>query len=333
MTTRLFRRSEFFIGITTVLTCLIIGLVNKEFFSVVNLFDLIKSSIEMGIMAMGVLLVIISGGIDVSFPAIAIFAYYATVKLLNALGFDGGVIWIFLVAGGVGLLLGLINSLFISYFKIPTLIASLGTSTLFRGVLLVFLGTTIINNLPDSLTRFGMSNLFRVAGANGASVGLSTSVVVLALMALATWLLLKYTMTGRGIYALGGDPISARRIGFSPVKLQIIIYALVGFFSGIAGVVHGSVVRNANPFDLYGMELNVIAAVVLGGARITGGHGTVTGTVFGVFLVVVINNSLILMGVPSYWQKVVIGLLILIGTGISANQSRLNTKAMLLEEK
>src|SRR5579884_4076771 len=110
--------------------------------------------------------------------------------------------------------------------------------------------------------------------------------------------------------------------GFPIRRIQLFIYSFVGVLSGIAGLTYGSLNRQANPFDIVGSELDVIAAVVLGGAQITGGRGSVVGTLLGVFLVVIMNNSLILAGIPSVWQKVVIGVIIIIGTGIPAFQQR-----------
>jgi simple sugar transport system permease protein len=136
------------------------------------------------------------------------------------------------------------------------------------------------------------------------------------------WLLLKYTMLGRGIYALGGAPEAAERAGFNVTRIQYFIYGFVGLLSGIAGMTFGALARQANPQDLVGTELNVIAAVVLGGAYLTGGRGTVIGTLLGVILVVIANSSLILIGVPTVWQRVVIGIIILIGTGVPAIQER-----------
>lgn len=105
-------------------------------------------------------------------------------------------------------------------------------------------------------------------------------------------------------------------------RIQYFIYSFVGLLSGVAGMTFGSLARQANPQDIVGMELNVIAAVVLGGAQLTGGRGTVIGTILGVLLVVIASNSLILIGVPAVWQRVVIGLIILIGTGLPAIQAR-----------
>jgi simple sugar transport system permease protein len=136
------------------------------------------------------------------------------------------------------------------------------------------------------------------------------------------WLLLNYTMLGRGVYALGGAREAAERAGFNVPRIQYFIYGFVGLLSGVAGMTFGSLARQANPQDIVGMELNVIAAVVLGGAQLTGGRGSVLGSVLGVILVVIASNSLVLIGVPTVWQRVVIGLIILIGTGLPALQAR-----------
>ena len=130
----------------------------------------------------------------------------------------------------------------------------------------------------------------------------------------------------RGIYALGGSREAAERAGFNIPRIQYFIYGTVGFLAGIGGIIYASLNRQANPQELVGSELNVIAAVVLGGASITGGRGTVIGTILGVVLVVTMNTSLILIGVPSEWQRVVIGLIILIGTGLPALQAQRSAK-------
>ena len=295
-----------------------IGLANPAFWSLANLFDLCKSSTVMGLFALGVLVVLVSGGIDVSFAAIGAFSMYITSKILLALGFQGSAAVALLLGGGIGVSLGLFNALFIACFRLPTLIVTLGSASLFRGLLLGFIGTTIVNNLPPGMIRFSKLTLLGQLLPGPAAVGLSPSFMLFVLAALFVGFLLQRTMLGRGIYAMGGNLVAAERAGFRIRRQQFFIYGLVGLLSGVAGVVHACMMRNANPFDLVGMELNVIAAVVLGGASITGGRGTVWGTVLGVFLIVTINNSLILLDVPSYWQKVVTGSVILVSTGITA---------------
>lgn len=318
---RLLRRNETLVAVTIIGLSLIIGLNNPTFFTIGNVFDLLRSSIVAGIFAMGVLIVIVSGGIDVSFTAIGVFALYATVKLLLAFS-PGAPIWVgFLIAAGIGLGLGLINGFFIAQFRLPTLIVTLGTLSMIHGFLLFAIGNQIIRDVPPALTAFARSALVRIPLDRG-TANLHPAVLLTIAIIFFVWLLLKYTMLGRSIYALGGAPEAAERAGFNITRIQYFIYAFVGLLSGIAGMTFGSLARQANPQDIVGMELSVIAAVVLGGAQLTGGRGTVIGTVLGVILVVIANNSLILIGVPTVWQRVVIGAIILIGTGIPAVQAR-----------
>lgn len=294
-----------------------IGLANPAFFTLTNLFDLCKSSTVMGLFALGVLIVLISGGIDVSFAAIGAFSMYVTSRLLVAVDFHGSVAVAFLLAGLIGTLLGLFNGVLIARFRLPTLIVTLGSASLFRGFLLAFIGTSIVNNLPPGMVRFSRLTVFSDRGG----AGLSISFFVFAAAAAGVSILLGYTMPGRGVYAMGGNVVAAERAGFNLRRLQLFLYSLVGLLSGVAGIVHTCMMRNANPFDLVGTELTVIAAVVLGGASITGGRGTVLGTVLGVLLLVILSNSLILLDIPSYWQKVAIGLVIIASTGITARRS------------
>ncbi len=318
---RLLRRNETLVAVTIVGLCLVIGFSNPIFFTVGNLFDLLRSMIVIGIFAMGVLIVIISGGIDVSFTAIGVFALYATVRLLKAYAPDAP-IWLgFASAASIGLGLGLINAFFIAQFKLPTLIVTLGTLSMFHGFLLFAIGNQIIRDVPPAMTEFARVALVRVPLARG-TANLHPAIFITIAAVILVWLLLDYTMLGRGIYALGGAGEAAERAGFNVTRIQYFIYALVGLLSGIAGMTFGSLARQANPQDIVGREFTVIAAVVLGGAQLTGGRGTVIGTVLGVMLVVIANNSLILIGVPSVWQRVVIGVIILVGTGLPAIQAR-----------
>lgn len=318
---RLLRRNETLVAITLVVMCLVIGLNNPTFFTMGNVFTLLRSSIVTGIFAMGVLIVIISGGIDVSFTAIGVFALYATVKLMLYYAPNAPILVAFVIAALIGLGLGLINAFFIAQFKLPTLIVTLGTLSMFHGFLLFAIGNQIIRDVPPSLTAFARATLMQIPQERG-TANLHPAVFLVAAVVIFVAFLLNYTMLGRGIYALGGAPEAAERAGFNITRIQYFIYGFVGLLSGVAGMTFGALARQANPQDIVGMELNVIAAVVLGGAYLTGGRGTVIGTLLGVILVVIANNSLILIGVPTVWQRVVIGIIILIGTGIPAIQER-----------
>jgi simple sugar transport system permease protein len=319
---RYLRRTETLVGLTIIAISLIIGIINPIFFSVGNLFDLLRSSIVIGIFAMGTLMVIVSGGIDVSFTAVAAFAMYSASKILIA-WYPDAPIWLALVISAlIGLGLGLINAFFISKFNLPTLIVTLGTLSMFHGFLLFAIGNDILRDAPASYTEFARSALVKVPTESGGTSSLHPAILVTVVVVIAVWLFLDFTMLGRGVYALGGSRDAAERAGFSIPRIQYSIYGFVGLLAGIAGMIFGALNRQPNPQDMVGTELTVIAAVVLGGASLTGGRGTVLGTVLGVTLIVILNNSLILVGVPSVWQRVVVGAVILIGTGIPAIQAQ-----------
>lgn len=318
------KQHEILLAIVVCSFSLFVGLTNGAFFTLDNLFDLLRSSIVIGILAIGVFVVLASGGIDVSFAAIATFCFYTTTKLLLFLGGDGSIFVAFLFSCSLGLILGLVNAVFVSFLRLPTLIVTLGTLSLFRGAMLTFVGSDYITVLPAGMIAFSRLDLFQGTTSEGVIYRLPSVFLLLPAIAIITSLILNRTIWGRGVMAMGGSHESAVRSGFPTKTLQFFVYGYVGVLSGAAGLVHATLSRMANPFDLSGIELNVIAAVVLGGARITGGYGSVGGTLVGVALIVVINNSLILLGVPSYWQKVVVGILILVGTGLTAVRSRSN---------
>jgi len=295
--------------------------VNPAFASVGTLFDLARGTIVPGILAIGVLVVLVSGGLDVSFTAIAVLAMYGAVKVVMAVGLGDHVIFVFAIAMMIGAALGALNGFLIGTLRLPSLIVTLGTLSAYRGFLLTFVGTTVIPTLPPAMRTLARANILTWQSSDGSTESLpALFLVLLAVIAVAA-LLLNATTLGRSIYAMGGSATAAERIGLRVRSLHIMVYSLVGVTAGVAGTIHAVMNRVANPFDLVGLELTVIAAVVLGGARIEGGHGSVLGTALGVTLVSVMNNTLIMWGVPSTWQNVVLGLLILLGTGIAAARS------------
>jgi len=324
---KFFATHEFVVVCVLVALVLLIGTINPAFYSLGNVFSLLKGTVILGIFALGVLIVIISGHIDISFTAIAAFAMYCTGKLMLQFFPGAPLVTALLVAGAIGVLLGSVNALFVAWFRMPALIVSLGTASAIRGFMLAFIGVRIINNLPQAHIAFSRSHLVELGDSSGRIVSLPTAFLIYATLAVLVWLLLRYTILGRGIYALGGDAVAAERAGFNVRGIQFFIFCFVGLLSGIAGVLHSTYMRNANPFDIVGTELTVIAAVVLGGASITGGKGSVLGTVVGVLFIVIIDNSLILAGIPSYWQRVATGLIIVLSTAATAMRSRAEARA------
>ncbi len=310
------RRPEFLTLSLIIALSTIISIVSPSFLSVQSLFDLLRSTVRLGMFALGVLLVLAAGGIDVSFTAIGIVALYSTTKAVMAIAPNAPFILPLIMAVTIGVLLGLFNGFIVDRFRAPSLIVTIGTLYLFHGALLAFVGTKHITALPAGMKKFGRSNLIEFVNSGGVKVALPTTVLVFALAALLTWWILNHTMMGRAIFAVGGSVPIADRLGISVRNVYLFIFGYAGFLAGLGGIMHGSSNRLANPFDLVGGELDVIAAVVLGGARITGGHGSVFGTVLGVILLVIIHNSLILVGIPSTWQKVVVGVIVLFASGM-----------------
>lgn len=306
------RNNEGIVALAIVVVVIVVGAIHSSFWSVATIFSVLHDSYEPLVFALGVLLILLIGGIDVSFDAIGIFAGYSVALMLSK-GSLGGNIWLsFLVAALIGIVLGGVNALLVGLFRLPVLIVTLGTRGLFAGALLTYIGSNYVSNLPNSISSFGDLNL--VTAHNGRqTVGLQMLIVPVALGCLLIGYLLRRTVTGRGIYAIGGGAESARRAGFSVGRIRALVFCIAGMLAGLAGMIHVSLIGYGNPQDLVGNELTVIAAVVLGGASIFGGRGSVLGTVLGVLLIQVIQDSLISLGVQSAWDNVAIGVLLLFG--------------------
>jgi simple sugar transport system permease protein len=321
--TGLLGRNETLVAAVILAFCAVGALADPNFLSVPTLMDLLRAGIVLGILAVGVLVVLISGGIDVSTTSLAIFALYVTTLLVQRVAPELGWPLAFVVAMGVGALLGAVNGLFIAVFGLPTLIVTLGTLSIFRGFLLTFVGDDLISNLPGGLRDFSRAMMIRGTNEDGSFYSLPWAFAFLVGVIALTWFLLYRSMLGRQVFALGGSLESARRIGVPVRRVQFLVFVYVGALGGLAGIIHASLARVANPQDLLlNQQLPVLAAVVLGGARLEGGTGTLTGTLLGVALIVLVSNSLIVLGIPNTFQSIVIGLLILLGTGLPAWQAR-----------
>ncbi|MGB9858507.1 MAG: ABC transporter permease [Moorellaceae bacterium] len=315
---RCLQSHEFIVAMAAIILSILTGVVNPAFFSVANLFDILRNATIFGILAMGVLMVMVSGGIDVSFPAIAALSTYATVKMLINAHYQGSILLVYALAVLLGLVLGLVNALFISWLRVPALIVTLGTSSMYYGLNLFFVGSLNLYNLPGQMIPFSRLALVTVQDPGVGTVGLHPAVFIMIMVAILVWGLLKFTIIGRGIYAMGGNREVAERTGFNLRLIEYIVYGMTGVLAAIAGVTQAVFVRHANPAALMGSELDVIAAVVLGGAAITGGRGTVIGSLLGVVFVTIMKTSLIMMGIPADWQKVFVGIALVIGTAVPA---------------
>ena len=316
---KLLRRNETVLIFAIIIFAIVVGSKSPEFFTIANLFDILRSSIVQLLFALGVLIVIISGGIDVSFPIVGIFSGYTAVVIMRKFELNEESLLIpIALAIIIGVILGGFNAIAIAGFGIPTLIVTLGTAGIFRGFMLSFIGASFISNIPVGLDNFSTADLIKFESDAGTLVRLHVLVLPVAIITIAVSLLLNRTIFGRSVYALGGGIEPTRRLGISIKRTQAKIYMLVGGLSGLAGILYTSLQRKANPYDLAGSELDVIAAVVLGGASIMGGYGTVFGTVLGVLFINMMKNNLVLLGVSSSWQRAAVVVLLVIGITIQA---------------
>ncbi len=300
-----------------------VGLVNPAFFRLDSMFAIIRNSAGMMILAMGAMIVLASGGIDVSFTAIAIFGGYATVRIMIWTGIDN-ILLAFAMSGAIGILLGAVNAFFIHRFKLQTLIVTLGTQTIFVGLMTLVFGTAFIpvGQMPSSIVWFGTESVFSVLLSTGRTARLTWFVVPVVLIVVMTWFILNRTLLGRSIYAMGSSTHAAERIGLPLWKIRTFIYCYVGMLSGFMGIVYTAHVRSLNPISLVGQELFVITAVVLGGAKLTGGVGTVSGTVLGVLIVSVLQMTLVLIGLSASWMRLFIGTILLVSVATMAIRSK-----------
>lgn len=306
---------EFGILGVLILLGILIGIKSHAFLTLENLFDVILTNTVLGIMALGMLMVILTGGIDVSVAAIL---STVTVIVGNFLvHVSGNLLLVFLVGAASGAVLGLINGVLIARLRIHPIVVTLGTMSIIYGVMFYVTGGNWVNSgIPQNFIDFGRTDIGHFQTAGGERTGIPIQFLFFVVAAALTWFLLRFTMFGRGIYAIGGNRISAERAGFNIQRVTILVYLFEGFLIGIAGVVHTSIVRQVDPNAFNGFELQVIAAVVLGGTSILGGYGSLFGTVLGVSLIAVLNNGLTLMRISSFWQRIIIGLVIIIAVSV-----------------
>ena len=303
--------NEGFVALALVVLFAGVGLTHPGFWNMVTVFSVIHNSFEILLFALGFFLVLLTGGIDVSFDAIGIFVGYSVALMAFNGVFNGDAATTIGLAVGIGAGLGAVNALAAAVLRLPVLIVTLGTRGLLWGVMLTWIGSNYVPSMPGWLGNLNNWNLVYAHSA-GQSAGLNVLVIPVAVLCVLTAAFLRRTMTGRGFYAIGGSAEAARRVGFPVVRIRALAFVLAGVFAALAGIVHVGLINEANPQDLVGNELVVIAAVVVGGASIFGGKGSVTGTVLGVLLIELINSSLITLGVPSAWDNVAIGALILL---------------------
>ena len=309
---------EFWLLVVVLAVSAVLSVATDAFFTLQNLFDLLTSNAFTGILAAGLLVVLISGGIDISFTATASVAQYAALAVVLRYGGNWAVV--FALACVIGVACGLVNAVLVQSLGIASIIVTIATLNIFFGLLVFFTGGKYIYSLPD---WFGKGIFwFEFEDAAQVPYGINLQILMLFVAFAMTWVLLNRTNTGRQIYALGGNRDAAGRLGFHVAGLNALVYGWMGLMAGIASLVQAQLAQSVAPTVLVGKELDVVAAVVLGGASLNGGVGSVAGALLGLALLAIIQNGLVLMGVSSYWSQLFVGLVILLSVCATAWSQR-----------
>ncbi|KUM03353.1 ribose ABC transporter permease [Chromobacterium subtsugae] len=287
--------------IALVLVAIGLSVMSPDFLTVNNLLNVMRQVSINALIAFGMTLVILLGGIDLSVGSILALSSVLTASLLQA-GVDPMLATLLGILAGAAM--GLFNGLVISKGKVAPFIATLATMTILRGLALVF-----SNGSP--ITGFD-SELFSMLGGGYIAGLVPVPVAWMLILFAGFWFLLKKTVFGRHLYATGGNEEAARLSGVKVDRVKLWVYTASGAMSAMAGVVLTSRLNSAQPTAGAGYELDAIAAVVLGGTSLTGGRGWIFGTLIGALLIGVLNNGLNLLGVSSFYQQVIKGAVILL---------------------
>ncbi|AHG73519.1 Monosaccharide-transporting ATPase [Mannheimia sp. USDA-ARS-USMARC-1261] len=306
--------NNYILSATIFALVVLLTLFTNDFATIENIYDVVNNYSMLMILACGLFVVLISGGIDISFPAITIISQYVMVTIIGK--YDIGFLGVFAISSFIGILLGFVNALFVNKLSVPSIIITISTLNIFYGGLLYFTKGVWLYDYPEWFIQERL--FFKQTSQDGFEFGISFQAIMAISSVLLTWLITRKLTIGRKIYALGGNQDATSRIGFNILSLHLFAYGYMGFMAGIAGVVQSYTVQSVAPDSLLGYELTVLAAVVLGGASLSGGKGTLLGTVMGVMLLAIIQNGLNLMNVSSYWQTIITGIIIILSISATA---------------
>lgn len=283
-----------------IVVSVLMGFASENFFSVGNIMNVLRQVSIVGILAVGMTFVILTGGIDLSVGAVMALAGTIAAGVMVNAGMPG---WVGLLAGfGVGVGLGLFNGAMVAWGRMPAIIVTLATMGIARGLGLLYSGGYPISGIPSWISWFGVGRVGIVP------VPVIAMVVIYAL----AWVLLQRTAFGRHVYAIGGNELAAKLSGVKTQRVKLAVYGISGLTSACAALILTGRLMSGQPNAGVGFELDAIAAVVLGGTAIAGGRGLILGTLIGAVLLGILNNGLNLMGINPYLQDVIKGLIILL---------------------
>ncbi|MEE2862203.1 MAG: ABC transporter permease [Pseudomonadota bacterium] len=302
----------------------VFSFLSPNYFTVGNFLIMSSQVAIFGILSVGMLLVILNGGIDLSVGSILALAGVCAGAMMQGVEIEAlGVIlyppvWAVVVLTlCVGAAVGAVNGILVAFFKVPPFVATLGVMYVARGVALLMTNGLTYNNLRGSEglgnTGFNWLGFYRLGGV-------PISVIVLAVIAIAAGVMLQRSAFGRWLYASGGNERAAELSGVPVKRVQITVYVVSGMLAAVAGLVLASQLTSAGPTAGTTYELTAIAAVVIGGAALTGGRGNVRGTMLGAFVIGFLSAGLVIIGVSSYWQTVFTGAVIVLAVLMNSLQ-------------
>lgn len=290
---------------------IIISVINPRFMSLGNIFNVLRQSSVNAVIAIGMTLVILTGGIDLSVGSILAISGAVLAKLI-----DSGInpIVSILIALVIGGFFGVVNGVFISYFKLQPFIVTLVSMTFLRGLTMVF-----TNGRPITINDGGII----VDGIGGGYIlNIPVPIYIEMILFVLMYYILKNIKFGRYIYAIGGNEEASKLSGIRTEKYKTMVYAICGILSALAGVIVTSRLSSAQPTAGSGYELDAIAAVVLGGTSLVGGTGKITGTLLGVIIIGVLGNAFNMLNVSSYYQMIAKALVILLAVLIDKKSKK-----------
>jgi ribose transport system permease protein len=284
--------------------CLIFSLASPVFLTSVNILNLLRQISLLGVLAVGATYVLIISEVDLSVGSL-----YGLAGMVGGLLILAGVpeLVAILIVLGLGLAIGALNGAITVAGRIPSFITTLGTLYLIRGATLI-----ISNGMPASLPHGkGVAPIITYIAQGKLLWGLSNQVIVLAVVAALGYFILHRATFGFHVFAVGGNERAARIIGVPVARTKILSFAIAGVLAALAGIINFGFLENVQPVTGMGLELDVIAAVIIGGTRLGGGEGSILGTLLGVLLIGVVRDGLILLGVTPFWQTTLIGAVVL----------------------
>jgi ribose transport system permease protein len=289
---------ELRMSLVIIVVMAVLSLISPYFLTVNNMLNLLDQSVVVGLLALGQTLVILIGGIDLSVGSLV--GVTGIILGLSLHHFPMPIA--FAICIGAGAFAGLVNGVIITFGRVAAFVVTLGMMSIGRSLAYVLSGANSISGLPAGLGAFSSDSLFDIP------VDFLFLVVCYGLC----WWFLNYTKGGRTLYALGSNAEAARVAGLRIMTWSVLAYVISGLMSGIATIFLASKILSIDPIGGQGLELDAIAAVVIGGASLFGGRGSIIGTLFGVFVMVFIRNGLNLLNVSPYWQGTAIGSVIII---------------------